>query len=483
MSQSSHQSYTRLGDDGPPPVLKYTLGDPCVRPPIIKHYSWIEAEGTNDRTIIDITEPAQPRFGIFSFGHGDNNANGVWTGPMGLVSRHGPRYFHDRSEVYEELKSWPKIRLDALQSLGPDMGLNCEPYNASDAPSTSYRAELRHTIAFRFMFSKGLAAALGEKFLSDGVQAVAFQHLLIDKMRAEPDLSVPVQAALLATILMHAKEIDLSPFVELKAPMLWEAFSQLRHSNPSGPKTLILPDLDDMTGDIFSAILKSGVIYELNQGATPRIGLEELLQRIRGTRLRTFTCPALYQRSFMRAWRELVPTRIDGDGNQLYQWRLPPTHATPASSFPNGTGTLFPLTRVVYICVDKNDVYPRTPHGNGLLWSKLLRDKQQSSDVQFPTDYRGVGVWVHPFQASLKSCASLARTIPQLISQLVRLSERDIRNCNSDCAGVAATIATMRAAVGEDLRIRPILAEQDMVSWSKARKVVIPPMADTGKSV
>jgi hypothetical protein len=178
--------------------------------------------------------------------------------------------------------------------------------------------------------------------------------------------------------------------------------------------SLVLPDLGDLTAADLRKLLSNGLVHELRLGEHPVGDLEEFLDAIDGTSVKSFNVPELYLRSFAPVDLGRVRNREEYERFQsMYRpWE------SPVPSLPHPKQ--FPITQLVFVqwpaARTPPDCLRRRTEDLVMPWSEALTSESQT---QGRMDYE-VMLLSLPMSDYFLSTAQGLRRLPTFVSHLAR---------------------------------------------------------------
>jgi hypothetical protein len=414
-----------------------------------------ECDNNDGFTIIDITVPAETRYAFFFDHSGDielgrdmNIREGsvpslvepfVLLGPLSYVRTyysHQDITDHGLQDI-DRLERRPKVSPDALTSLWPDIQWS-SLYGRTPSKSTvnSLASSLKE-MSLRRVVDQALQG--GEdttRWLHQAEQLPEFLPALRTRLCDDiSQIAADSCIKLLCFALKGCEEINLASFYGLRQDELLEILKETSTPVQDSSKTLILPDMEDLTYSTLESVLTANGIQKLHIGETARIKGEELLRLSNDASLQIIKFPGLYKRALGPPIRE-----------ERYHWytQMEP----PLSAFPTGAKSPFPVSQVVYVRQNVPHPAPRLECG-GLRWSELAYvdgpDTKlggvHGSYVQGPPD-----VMVLPVHDAMLTVVDVVEKLPKLMIQLCGLEDMHLER-HSYGKGVTGMALSMAFAM------------------------------------
>ena len=307
--------------------------------------------------------------------------------------------------------------MEALQSIWPGAGWESMPdgMNGSESVQLVPETTLRGTRLSRVIDQALQGDPSDLSWLQRAEELPDFRTALHERLYSDSSvLKSPSGFAMLCRVLEGHDEIDLTPCPNLGASETLHVIRRLVQSRAAPVRSIILPDIDNLTLDTITDTISLTNTGELHLGETCNISLKDLLNMARSTGLQTFTCATLYKRAL-----DLLPfTHCKYD----YKTR------TSSFGFPCGLNTGFPLNRLICLRQPHIPTVERLDNG-GVRWTLQTPESSINKwrhNRLFDMKERTAAILVVPLRDALLSYEGLVQRLPQLLERLVSVGDMNL---------------------------------------------------------
>lgn len=262
------------------------------------------------------------------------------------------------AELLQEVESFPLIDAATLHSAWPELEFHDNDRHTADAPDEVTNQEIGSLRGrtMREVIMQGPDSDPSDlSWFEEATQLPDFIRMVRETLLAQPELLEKQSGfVILKLSLQGQREIDLSSFSTLRPSQAVDIVEGMDQKI-----ILSLPDIADLDIEDFEALLHTGRLREVHMGETPKLTLQKALDAILGKRLDAFTHPRMYHMAL-----ELMCTKPRGIDQSL-------------PKYPNGEGTGFPMSQVIFIrhlYSTESLTPPRLNDGSGMAWTKTVQN-------------------------------------------------------------------------------------------------------------
>lgn len=322
---------------------------------------------------------------------------------------------------------WPRIKWRDLEAFRASRevegGLDSLPAKNDHVDSDETAPKSKDPTLAKVVDEALTAPEDSENWMSHATQLKDFGSTLRARIFENPSrLHHKPKAKLLQVAFADADVVDLRRVDDLKADELLAIFRSTSISIRDLTKSLLLPDMADLTADKLTELLSIAPIKSLDLGMTAPIELADLLKLIAASKVQHFCCPALYKRAFDIK----VTDSMKGMEGACGICQL----AIPSTIFPTGSSDSFPLVQFVYVRQYRSGSHPRLQSG-GLNWERVLHALDTEVNLGGTNgrkeDDKAPKVLVMPLQDTLLPAEDVAEAMPRLLRQCLELKGEDLK--------------------------------------------------------
>ena len=387
----------------------------------------LDQDVNGGRTIIDITDPSDPRYAFMSkYIASSTPLPEVLKGAQTFAQDVHPLIIPDDDidDEIDSLQARSKLSGEAAECLG--FGWK-DRYDQGPDARTSTKgslSSLRQMSMDRFT-KEALVKDDSEKDVVIWLQEAGQLPDFVPKLRAylasDPSaVCGKARSRIIGTAFKGCETVDLCEFEDMTMAEVMKIVRILLEEKSARVRRLILPDVDDMTIEVLQSLVNNGQIRTLDVGNFPLVTHDELWNIVRPRSLGYFACSTFYHHSF------------DTDQKPVaFQMSIPP-QIELSNSISRGPHN------IIYMRYDEyyqsrsrrgrdNWVAPRLNDG-GLRWSEIY-DRAGRIYYRNEQDLPGSGMlscFVCPMQDIVVPGSNFILTLLMMMSRLLNTSHADL---------------------------------------------------------